>query len=110
MDVVAAPVSSHYLVTVRAENPRQTEIDASLAVDGDILEMDEGYAEHPPDRWAKFVHEVSATDAANRPIALEYLGAARWEDTRAAAPDDSAEVSSDPRPRQGGLALRCEGS
>ena len=75
---VVVPISSHYLVTVRAENPRLTEIEASLAVQGDILEMDGGYAEHLPDRWAKFVHELSASDPADRPIALQYLGGARW--------------------------------
>jgi predicted metalloprotease with PDZ domain len=69
---------SQYVLTVRSANPTVTEVEASLAVTDDILEMDEGYAEHLPDRWAKFVHGLSARDTAGRSIALQYLGAAKW--------------------------------
>jgi predicted metalloprotease with PDZ domain len=73
-----ATVPSEYVLTVRAANPTVTEVEASLAVTDDILEMDDGYAEHLPDRWAKFVHGLSASDTAGRTIALQYLGAAKW--------------------------------
>lgn len=74
----ASPTKTKYTITITDPKPRAMSIKASFFLQDQILAMNEYGADQFPERWAKFVRNLKATDADGRPLAIEALPNAQW--------------------------------